>query len=79
MKHRIDTGPHRPLRQALRRQPNAYLDVIDGQVDEMMAHGLVEPACCEWASNVVMVRKDDGTLRFCVDYRQLNEKTRKDS
>ena len=26
-----------------------------------------------------MVRKEDGTLRFCVDYRQLNERTRKDS
>ena len=76
-KHRIDTGPHRPLRQVLRRQPNAYLDVIDGQVDEMMAHGLVEPACFEWAFNVVMVRKGDGTLRFCVDYKQLNERTRK--
>ena len=44
VKHRIDTGPHKPLRQALRRQPNAFLDVTDGQVDEMMAYGLVEPA-----------------------------------
>ena len=69
MKHRIDTGPHRALRQALRRQPNAYLDVIDGQVDEMMAQELVEPARFEWASNVVMVRKGDGTFPFCVDYR----------
>ena len=41
VKHRIDTVPHRPLRQALRRQPNAFLDVINGQVDEMMGHGLV--------------------------------------
>ena len=45
----------------------------------MMAHVLVEPACSEWASNVVMVRKRDGTLRFCVDYWQLNGRTRKDS
>ena len=62
VKHRIDTGPHRPL-----------LDAVDGQVDKMVAHGLVDPACSEWASNVVMVRKWDGTLRFCVNYRQLNE------
>ena len=44
----------------------------------MMAYRLVEPACSEWASNVVMVRKGDGTLRFGVDYRQLNERNRKD-
>ena len=78
VKHRIDTGPHRPLRQVLRRQPNAYLDVIDGEINEMMAHGLLEPASSEWASNVVMVQKGDRTLRFCVDYRQLNERTRTD-
>ena len=45
VRHRIDTGPHRPFRQALRRQPNVYLDVIDGQVDEMIERRLVEPAC----------------------------------
>ena len=49
VQHRIDTPPpHQPLRQTLRRQPNAYLDVIDEQVDEMMAYGLVEPAYSEW-------------------------------
>ena len=44
VKHRIDTGPYRPLRQALRRQQIAYLNVIDGEEEEIMAHGLVEPA-----------------------------------
>ena len=39
VKHRIDTGPHRPLRQAPRRQQNAYLDIIDGELEEIMAHG----------------------------------------
>ena len=53
------------------------MDVIDRQVDEVMVYGLVKPACSEWASNVIMVRKGDGTLQFCVDYRQLNEGTRK--
>ena len=45
----------------------------------MMAHELVESACSKWASNVVMVRKGDETVRFYVDYRQLNERTQKDS
>ena len=45
----------------------------------MIEHRLVEPTCSEWASNGVMVRKVIETLRFRVDYRQFNERTRKDS
>ena len=45
----------------------------------MLEAGTIEPAVSEWAANVVLARKKDGTLRFCIDYRQLNERTRKDS
>src|SRR6218665_2774057 len=45
----------------------------------MLRQGLIERLCSEWASNVVIVTKKDGTPRFCVDYRALNNKTRKDS
>ena len=79
VQHRIDTGNHRPFRQTLRRHPNANLDIIDAHTDSMLQAGLVEPAQSEWASNVVLVRKSDGSMRFCVDYRQLNERTVKDS
>ena len=52
-------------------------DAIDAQVDAMLKADLIKPA--QWASNVVMVRKSDGSLPLCVDYRQLNERTVKDS
>ena len=41
--------------------------------------GVIEPTVSPWASNVVLVRKPSGELRFCVDYRQLNNLTVKDS
>jgi len=72
VKHTIDTGNHRPIRQPLRRHPFEYLEMIDRQVEEMTRNSIVEPASSPWASNVVLVKKKDGILRFCVDYRQLN-------
>ena len=79
VKHRIDSGTNRPVRQALRRQPPHYSDAIDRQLNEWLEQGKISPSQSEWASNIVIVKKKDGTLRFCVDYRQLNERTVKDS
>ena len=80
LEHSIDTGDYRPFRQPLRRHPIAHLQVIDDQVNEMLVNDIIEPinnsAC---ASNVVLVKKRDGGLRFCVDYRRLNSITHKDS
>jgi len=64
VEHSIDTGTHRPIPQPLRRHPRAHLDEIDRQVDELMQNGFVEPSASPWASNVVLVRKKDGTFRL---------------
>ena len=79
VKHKIDTGSNAPIRQALRRQPLTHLNEIDRQLTEMLRQGIVEPSSSPWSSNVVIVAKKDGSLRFCVDYRGLNAATRKDS
>lgn len=76
--HEIETGGNRPIRQGLRPQPLAMIPAIDQHLEEMLGQGLIEPSKSEWASNVVMVKKKDGTLRFCVDYRKLNSVTVKD-
>ena len=79
VRHKIDTGTNQPFKQQLRRHPMAYLPVIDEHVDKMLANDICEPSVSPWASNIVLVKKFDGTLRFCVDYRQLNNLTVKDS
>lgn len=78
-KHNIDTGANKPIKQALRRQPFAHQPIIDEQVKSMLENGIIEKSQSPWASNVVIVKKKDGTSRFCVDYRGLNELTRKDA
>jgi len=75
VEHHIDTRDHRPIRQPLRRHPIAHQDAIDRQVEEMLRNEIIEPAASPWASNVVLIRKRDGGLRFCIDYRAVNSAT----
>jgi len=77
--HQIDTGDARPMRQTLHRQPHHLLDKIDENVQDMLRAGVIEPSCSPWTSNLVVVAKKDGSLRFCVDYRKLNSVTRRDA
>ena len=73
--HRIDTGDSRPIKQPLRRHPKIHEDFIDEQVQKMLAANVIELCASPWASNVVLAKKSDGTLRFCMDYRRLNDCT----
>ena len=78
LKHGIEThGP--PLRQPYRRQNPAVRREEMAQVQQMLSSNVIRPSNSPWASPVVMVRKKDGTLRFCVDFRQLNAATVKDA
>lgn len=77
--HSIDTGVSKPVRQPLRRHPPAHQDAIQRHVSDMLRQGVIEPAKSPWASNLVLVRKKDGTFRCCVDYRQVNAFTKKDA
>ena len=45
---------------------------------DMLQNGVVRPSTSPWASPIVLVKKKDGSTRFCVDYCKLNDVTRKD-
>ena len=67
------------LRQPYRRQNPAVQREEMAQVQQMLSSGVIRPSNSPWASPVVMVKKKDGNLRFCVDFRQLNVATVKDA
>ena len=76
--HSIEPGDSHPIQQQPYRTPMVRREKMAGMIDEMQAQGEVWPSSSPWASPVVLVPKEDGSLRFCVDYRSLYSVTKKD-
>ena len=72
MEMEIHTGDAAPRRVPARRMPFAVRQEVSRQLWSMQDLGVVQPSNSPWASPVMMVRKKDGTHRFCIDYRGLN-------
>jgi RNase H-like domain found in reverse transcriptase/Reverse transcriptase (RNA-dependent DNA polymerase) len=77
--HHTDTGKHHRVKQPLRRHPYAHVAEIERNVQELLDAKVTELASSPWASNVLLVKKKDGSWRFCVDYRKLNDLTKKEA
>ena len=78
LQHKIYTGEAAPIRQTPRRIPVSQREECRKILDDMLRQGVIAPSSSPWASPVVLARKKDGLLRFCVDYRRLNTVTWKD-
>ena len=79
VQHEIKTGDAVPIKQPPRRLPVHMQEEVDKHVESMIQKGVVQPSSSPWASPVVLVKKKDGTTRFCIDYRKLNDITVKDA
>ncbi|KAE9114009.1 hypothetical protein PF010_g9861 [Phytophthora fragariae] len=76
--HHIDTGNSAPIMLIRRRQAQMEDQIVDENVTKMLGAGVIEEGNGAWGFPVVLVRKKDGEVRFCVDYRALNKVTKKD-
>ena len=68
-----------PFKEHFRRIPPPQLDEVREHLKLMLDAGVVRPSNSPWCNTVVLVRKKDGSLRFCIDFRRLNALTVKDS
>ncbi|GMF50459.1 unnamed protein product [Phytophthora fragariaefolia] len=72
VEHHINTGKSAPIMLRRRRHAVAENAIIDKEVEEMLQNGVIEEGSGAWGFPVVLVKKKDGSVRFCIDYRTLN-------
>ena len=77
IKHRIDLLPgfEVTFKQRHRRIPPNMIDEVRQHLDELLSPGIIRKYKSPWAGNVVLIRKKNGKLRMCVDYRALNDRS----
>ena len=68
-----------PFKECFHRIPPPQLDEVREHLKLMLDTGVIQPSNSPWCNAVVLVRKKDGSLRFCIDFRKLNSLTVKDS
>ena len=79
LENAIDTGTHRPIHTPPYRKSNKDQEILNMETQKLLDKGIIEHSTSPWSSPVVLVKKKDGTTRFCVDYRRLNQITTKDA
>ena len=75
VQHRIPTSDDAPVAQPYRSIPPNQLQEVKEHIKGLLAQRVIVDSHSPYAAPVVLVRKKDGSLRLCVDYRRLNLKT----
>ena len=79
IEHHINTGDATPVKHKLRKTPYGFEKEEEAYLNKLLEAKVIQPSNSEWASAPVFVRKRDGSVRYCLDFRDLNSKTVKDS
>ena len=78
IQHHIELTSNKPIRRPAYQVAQTQRAFIESEVRDMLQKGVIEPSVSPYAAGVVLVPKKTGELRFCVDYRGLNEVTKPD-
>ena len=79
MEHDIELLDHEPFKERFHRIAPPLVEEVRQHIQEMLDGGAIHPSQSPWCNAVVLVRKKDGCLRFCIDFWRLSAKTKKDS
>lgn len=79
VKHYIEMADPEPFKQRHRRIPPGLYDEVRAHLQTLLNSGIIRRSHSPWASAVVLARKKDNSLRMCIDYRELNKRSIRDS
>ena len=79
VKHKIELDDYKPLKDRYRWIPPHQYEEVRKHLNEMLEIGVIRKSNSPWASAVVLVRKKDGSLKFCIDLQKLNARTIRDA
>ena len=79
IQHNIYTGDEKHINQHMRRTPACFADEEEALLKKMLDAGVIQDSVSDWASSTVLIRKRDGSVRWCIDYWALNDVTIKDT
>ena len=72
LEHTIDTKDASPIRTAQYRLAPAWKEQLREEISALRAAGILEPSLSPWSSPILPVRKKEGGIRLCVDFRRIN-------
>ncbi|CAF5038797.1 unnamed protein product, partial [Rotaria magnacalcarata] len=77
--HAIETGIHPPTYTSPYRVSYKDEQMQRDEIDKLLKQGTIEESISPWSSPIVLIRKKYGSVRFCIDFRKLNNITTKDA
>ena len=77
--HRIEIGDSGPVRQLMRRVQHEHIPVLMSEIDKLQKEGAVMPSTSPFASPTILFKKNNGSMRLCIDYQKLNAVTKMDA
>ena len=77
--HTIQVNDDTPFKECFRRIPPPMVEEVRNHLKEMLESGAIRPSQSAWCNAVVLVRKKDGSLCFCIDFWHLNTHMKRDS
>ena len=74
----INTGDHAPVSSHPYRVAPRYKEEVKAQINKLLELGILQPSTSPWSSSIITVKKKDGGIRICVDFRAINAITEPD-
>ena len=74
-KMKIELSDETPVKEAYRQLPRSLYSEVKNYINDLLVNGWIRESFSAYSSPIVCVRKKDNSLRMCIDYRKLNDKT----